>query len=101
MKMLVMMDLVPGTTQEKIAPYLKEEAGRAWELHKQGVFRDMNFRADRPGVVNIIECASVEEARKILATLPLAKAGFMTCEVIPLMYPVFLENLFANAPKGK
>lgn len=101
MKMLVLMDLVPGTTQEQIAPYLKVEAARAWELHKQGIFRDMNFRADRPGVVNIIECPSVEEAKKVLATLPLAKAGFMTCEVIPLMYPVFLESLFANPPTGK
>jgi muconolactone delta-isomerase len=95
MKILVMMDLVPGTTPEKIAPYLKEEAARAWELHKAGVFRDMNFRTDRPGVVNILECASVEEARKILNTLPLAKAGFMTFQIIPLGYPSFLENLFA------
>jgi muconolactone delta-isomerase len=95
MKILVMMDLVPGTTPDKLVPYLKEEAARAWELHKQGIFRDMNFRTDRPGVVNIVECASVEEAKKILATLPLAKAGFMTFQIIPLGYPSFLENLFA------
>ena len=96
MKLLVLMDLVPGTTQEQIAPLFKEEAAHAWELHKQGIFRDMNFRTDRPGVVNILECAGIEEAKEVLATLPLAKAGFMTFEIIPLGYPSFLENLFAS-----
>lgn len=95
MKILVIMDLVPGTTPDMLTPYLKEEAARAWELHKAGIFRDMNFRADKPGVVNIVECASVEEARTVLGTLPLAKAGFMTFQIIPLAYPSFLENLFA------
>jgi muconolactone delta-isomerase len=95
MKILVMMDLVPGTTPDQLVPYLKEEASRAWELHKQGVFRDMNFRTDRPGVVNIVECPSVEEAKEILETLPLARAGFMTFQVIPLGYPSFLESLFS------
>ena len=94
MKLLVIMDLVPGTTQEKIAPYLKEEAARAWELHKAGIFRDMNFRTDRPGVVNILECASIKEAKEVLNTLPLAKAGFLKFEIIPLGYPAFLESLF-------
>jgi muconolactone delta-isomerase len=96
MKLLVMMDLVPGTRPEQLTPYLKEEAARAWELHKAGIFRDMNFRTDRPGVVNIVECASVDEAKKVLATLPLAKAGFMTFQVIPLGYPSFLQNLFVT-----
>ncbi len=94
MKLLVLMDLTPGTTQEQIAPLAKVEAARAWELHKQGVFRDMNFRMDRPGVVNIMECESVDAAKEILDTLPLAKAGFMTFEIIPLGYPAFLESLF-------
>jgi muconolactone delta-isomerase len=96
MKILVIMDLVPGTTQAQIGPYLKEEAARAWELHKQGIFRDMNFRTDKPGVVNIIESPSLEEAKKVLNTLPLAKAGFMTFQVIPLGYPSFLEMLWAG-----
>lgn len=96
MKILVIMDVTPGATQEQIAPYFKEEAARAWELHKAGVFRDMNFRTDRPGVVNVLECADVDEAKKVLDTLPLAKAGFLKFEIIPLGYPAFLENLFSG-----
>jgi hypothetical protein len=55
----------------------------------------MNFRTDRLGVVNMLECASVAEAQEILNTLPLAKAGFLQFEIIPLCYPAFLENIWA------
>ncbi|MFP4438738.1 MAG: superoxide dismutase [Chloroflexaceae bacterium] len=94
MKILVLMDLTPGTRPEDLGPYLREEAARAWELYAAGIFRDMNFRTDRLGVVNTLECAGVEEAREILNTLPLAKAGFLQFEIIPLSYPAFLENLW-------
>lgn len=96
MKMAVIMDLVPGTTQEQVMPLFKEEAAQAWAYYKEGFFRDMNFRADKPGVLNIIEADSVETAKEKLSKLPLAREGFMTFEVIPLQYAQFLENLFAT-----
>lgn len=96
MKLVVIMDLKPGVTQEQVGPFFKEEAAQAWAYYKEGFFRDMNFRADRPGVVNILEADSVEAAEAKLQKLPLAREGFMTFTVIPLAYPQFLENLFAT-----
>jgi muconolactone delta-isomerase len=95
-KILALIDLAPGATPDKFAPLLKEEAARAWELYKEGVFREMNFRTDKPGVVNILECDSLDDARDVLNSLPMAKAGFFTFEVIPLGYASFLENLWAD-----
>jgi muconolactone delta-isomerase len=96
MKLAVIMDLKPGVTQEQVAPFLREEAAMAWQYHKEGFFRDMNFRTDRPGVLNILEAESIEAAGAKLQELPLAREGFMTLEIIPLGYPAFLENLFAT-----
>lgn len=94
MKILAIMDLTQGTQPHQLTPYLKEEAARAWDLHRQGIFRDMNFRTDRPGVVNMLECDSLEQAKEVLETLPLHKAGLLQFELIPLGYPAFLESLF-------
>ncbi len=96
MKILIMMNLTPEATPEKIVPLFNQEAARSWELYKEGFFRDMNFRADQPGVVNIAECESVEKAREIVNTLPLAQAGFLSFDIIPLQYASWLENLWKH-----
>ncbi|MFZ5820574.1 MAG: hypothetical protein ACOYYJ_11815 [Chloroflexota bacterium] len=43
-----------------------------------------------------LECADVEEAKRLLATLPLVQAGLIAFEIIPLIpYPGF-ERLFGE-----
>ena len=67
-----------------------------WELYRTGVFRELYFRADSPNAVLILECGDVEQAREILETLPLVKAGLIAFDVIPLApYPGF-SRLFAE-----
>ncbi len=98
MKILALEREVPGTTDEQFAPHLQAEAARAWELHQSGVIRELHFRADRDEAVLVLECASVEEARGALATLPLVRAGLIEFELIPLRaYPGF-ARLFR--PRG-
>ncbi|TSE10729.1 hypothetical protein [Aquimarina algiphila] len=46
--------------------------------------RTFYFRKDRPGVVFILECESIEEVRKTLDQLPLVQEGFLDFEYIPL-----------------
>lgn len=69
---------------------LRAEAQRAWELHQQGVIRELYFRADRPSAVLVLECASLEEAHQVLDTLPLVHGGLIMFDLIPLRaYPGF------------
>lgn len=95
MKILALSKRQPGVTAEQLQPHQVSEARRVWELYRNGVFREMYFRQDRPGAVVVLECASVEEARRSLGTLPMVAAGLLDFDVIPLGPFLPLENLFA------
>jgi muconolactone delta-isomerase len=95
MKILAIERDIPGTREEDFtADLLKEEALRAWQLHRSGGIRELYFRTDRHAAVLVLECDSTEQARTLLSTLPLVQKGLIDLEVIPLMaYPGF-ERLF-------
>ncbi|MEW6365928.1 MAG: muconolactone Delta-isomerase family protein [Acidobacteriota bacterium] len=94
MKILAIEKELPGLTSADFAPHLEAEAARAWELHKAGVVRELYFRADVHCAVLVLECRDVEEARRILATLPLVKQGLIEFETIPLVPYAGFERLF-------
>jgi hypothetical protein len=71
-------------TQADFSPLLEPEAERARELYAAGTFRAMWSRGDVPGAAIILEAASIEEARSIMATLPLAAKGMLAVEIMPL-----------------
>lgn len=80
----------PGLTAADFAPHLEAEARRVWELHQSGVIRQVFFRADESSAVLMLECATLDEARVVLASLPLVQAGLITFDLIPLRaYPGF------------
>ena len=91
MKILAIEKEAEGVTIEDFEPHMKAEAMRAWELYQSGVFREIYFtKGDDPIAVIMLECASVEEAKKALDTLPLVKAGLISFELMPLVaYPGF------------
>jgi muconolactone delta-isomerase len=96
MKIIALETEVPGTPAEQFQPYLHAEARRAWELMQSGALREIYFRADHHTAVLILECADVDAANNLLATLPLVRAGLIAFEVIPLApYPGF-ARLFAD-----
>ena len=97
MKLLCLDIPQPGASLEKLQPHLVAEARYAWKLYTGGVLQDMYFRQDRPGVAFIAECESVEAAKQALGEFPLAKAGVIDWEVIPLGPFVNWELLFAPA----
>jgi muconolactone delta-isomerase len=95
MQILAIEKEAPGVTSEDFRPHMKAEAMRAWELYQSGIFREMYFTRDDHNAVIMMECASVEEAERALATLPLVKAGLISFELMPLVpYPGF-ARLFA------
>jgi hypothetical protein len=97
MKILALECEVPGVTDDRFTDaVLKEEASRAWELHKAGVIRELYFRDDRESAVLVLECEDVAEARTVLDTLPLVRDGLIAFDYIPLAaYPGF-ARLFSE-----
>ena len=91
MKILALEIPVPGIERQAFTGgLLKEEAARAWELHQDGMIRELFFRADRQSAVLILECASMEEAGKALSTLPLVRRELIAFDLVPLVpYPGF------------
>lgn len=86
----------PGATMEKYAPHMLDEVRHGWALLKGGFVRDIYFRQDRPGVAIFAEAESVEAAREVLKTFPLAQAGLIDWDVIPLGAFTNWESLFAS-----
>lgn len=91
MKILAIEKEITGLTDNQFtSELLYAEAARAWEFYQSGVFREIYIRADRNEAVLILECTNIEEAKNILSTLPLVKAGLIDFEIIPLKpYPGF------------
>lgn len=95
MKLLCLDVPMPGASPETYRPHLLDETRHGWQLYKRGVVRDIYFRQDRPGVAIIAECDSVDAARQALREFPLAKAGLIDWDIIPLGPFVGWEMLFA------
>jgi muconolactone delta-isomerase len=99
MKILAIEKETPGTTDEQFAPpLLRQEAERAWDLYQSGVIRELYFRGDREEAVLILESQDLEEASRVLESLPLVQNDLISFDLIPLVpYPGF-ERLFRPSP---
>ena len=96
MKLLCLDIPQPGASLDKYQPHMQDEARHAWQDYKAGFVRDIYFRLDRPGVAIIAEADSVQAAKQALRDFPLAKAGLIDWEVIPLGPFLNWESLFAT-----
>ena len=99
MKILCHDRPLPGAIFEKYQPHLQDEVRHVWRAYKNGIVREIYFRQDRPGVAIILECATVDEAKKAFAGFPLMKAGLLEFDIIPLGPFVNWEMLFASPAK--
>ncbi|MBD5655435.1 MAG: hypothetical protein IAI50_09720 [Candidatus Eremiobacteraeota bacterium] len=78
-------------TDAEFAAVLEPEAARARELYAQGSFRAINSRGDVPGAVIAVEATDLEEATRLVGTLPFVAGGLADAEIIPLRpYRVFI-----------
>lgn len=96
MKILALEQEKPGLTAEDFAPHLTAEARRVWDLHEQGILREIYFDADAHTAVLMLECDDIEQAQAILDDLPLVAAGLITFDVIPLAPYTGFTRLFAD-----
>jgi hypothetical protein len=94
MKILAIERELPGATPEKFQPLLTDEARRVWELQQAGPLREIYMTDEGRRAVMILECAEAEEARQILVSLPLVKAGLIEFDLYPLMPYAGFARLF-------
>jgi hypothetical protein len=80
----------------EIARRADGELRTLWELHRDGIVREMYSPAG-PGAVLVLEAESVDEAERRVSEFPLIAAGVMVLEVIELRPFAAIEVLFKTA----
>jgi hypothetical protein len=90
------MRLKPGTTPGQLAPLLKPEAAKAWEMMTAGVLRSVHFIKGPAGAVLMFEAADEKEVEAHVGQLPLVEAGVATVEVLALVPFTGWAALFAT-----
>lgn len=96
MKILAVEKAMPGISDEMFtSDILRSEAERAWELYRDGIFREMYFTEDHSAVI-ILEADTPGKALEALDSLPLVSAGLIGFELKTLTPYDGFSRLFKN-----
>lgn len=74
----------PGITQDQIMKVLPAEVRDTVQLYLDGKIQQWYARGDGKGIVFFLDCRTVDEAKAILESLPLAKENLASFEYMPL-----------------
>lgn len=89
MKILAIEKEMPGVLGTDYQPHLEAEARKAWELHQQGLIRELHFTDDHCAVL-VLEASDKAHAREIVDQLPLVQQKLIDFELFALTaYPGF------------
>jgi hypothetical protein len=95
MKILALEQETAGLSAADFEPHLRAEAAKVWQYQQDEVIREAYFRRDQATAVLMLECPSIEAAEEVVGQLPLAAAGLIRFELIPLRPYPGTERLFA------
>lgn len=78
--------MCPGVTRDQIVKHLKADVDKkTWELIKEGIIAHWFFKkGDQPGVVALLNCDNMEEARRLLKEAPMVKNGLLEFDIDPV-----------------
>jgi hypothetical protein len=82
-KILAIGHIVPGKEGNRTA-IMPSEVRDTVKLYLAGKIDSWYVRKDQPGVVFLMNVATVKEAHELLEALPLGQAGIMEFELIPI-----------------
>ncbi len=89
MKILAIEKEMPGVADADYRPFLEAEALKAWELHQEGLIRELYFTDDHCAVL-ILEARDKAHAREIVDQLPLVQQKLIDFDLMALTaYPGF------------
>ena len=93
MKILAIERELPNIKNSDYQPFLEAEARKAWELHQEGLIRELYF-TDEHCAVLVLEAGDKTHAREIVDQLPLVQLKLIDFDFQVLTaYPGF-ERLF-------
>jgi hypothetical protein len=81
---LATLTVKQGITRDQIMKVMQSEVRETVQLYLDGKIQQWYARGDGKGVVFLLDCKTVEEAKAILEGLPLAKENFASFEYMPL-----------------
>jgi hypothetical protein len=97
---VVMTSLTIKTDADRsqVVKAMPDEVRATVKLYLDGRIQQWYARSDGRGVVFILNCSTVAEARTLMEELPLSKAGLATLEFTPLGPLTPLRALLAAPP---
>jgi hypothetical protein len=84
MKVLAIGRGVKPLTDEDRKQIMPKEVPHTLQLYLEGKIEQFFFTEDKPGVVFLMNAASVDEAKATIGALPLAAGGFLAYEFLPV-----------------
>src|SRR5215469_16310014 len=83
-EVLVIQTAKRGVNPQQIMAVMPSEIRATVKLYFEGKIRQWYSRGDGKGVVFLVDANTVDEARALMETLPLAKTNLMDHEYIPV-----------------
>jgi len=80
----VMLSPKPGVTLEQVMKIMPAEIRATVPLYLDGKIQQWYTRGDGKGVIFILNCKDVAEARALMESLPLTKENLMDEQFIPV-----------------
>jgi hypothetical protein len=93
------LTLKDGVTRDQLKKVMPTEVRETVDLYLDGKIREWYARGDGRGVVFIVDCKTVDEAKAILEQLPLVKANYASFDYMPLGPLSPLKLLLTPAPQ--
>jgi hypothetical protein len=81
---LVILSVRPDVDRSSLLKTMPQEVRDTVQLYLDGKIQQWFGRSDGKGVVFILNCSSVADAKALTDTLPLSKAGIATFEYMPI-----------------
>ena len=90
-----------GVTPEQVMKIMPAEVRATVPLYLEGKIQQWFMRGDGKGVIFLLNCKDVQEARALMESLPLTKENLMDEQFIPVGPLLPLGILLRDSPDNK
>jgi hypothetical protein len=94
---IVSMVPKPGVERDDVMKVMPDEIRETVQLYLKGKIEQWYFRGDGRGVVIILRAKTLDEAKAMVETLPLDRAGLVSIDYVPVG-PLVPLGLLAAKP---
>ena len=97
-RVMAILSVREGITRDQIMKVMQTEIRDTVKLYLDGRIEQWYSRADGKGVVFVLECKTIDQAKALMDALPLSKEKQVTFDYIPLAPLGPLRLLLAAPP---